>query len=261
MSQIQDTIKSKYAAVAESDLSNTDAGVRAIAQAFGYSAEDLTAIPAEANMGLSCGNPTAFAHLRPDETVVDLGCGGGLDVLLAARKVGATGRAIGIDMTPEMIDRARQNAARPVDGAVQRHIEFHLAPIDRLPLPGRPQRAGERTPQGGLPSRGRPDAPARTWLGVRQEGAIGAAVICIERGQRLAAFHHGPQQQALRLAVVGAMGVRRARRCGAGCGRRRSQPGRNGFAVVTHRLQQVSGGAAVVSEAAIQGNVRHCLSP
>ena len=59
-------------------------------------------------MGLSCGNPTAFAGLKPGEVVVDLGCGGGLDVFLAAAKVGPTGKAIGIDMTPEMIDRARQ---------------------------------------------------------------------------------------------------------------------------------------------------------
>ena len=64
-----------------------------------------------ANMGLSCGNPTATANLRPGEVVVDLGSGGGLDVFLAARKVGPTGKAIGIDMTPEMLDLARRNAA------------------------------------------------------------------------------------------------------------------------------------------------------
>src|SRR5262249_42478039 len=86
-------------------------------------------------MGLSCGNPTAFAHLRPGEVVVDLGCGGGLDVLLAAGKVGPTGKAIGIDMTPEMLERARRNAARPVHGGVAANVEFHLATIDRLPLP------------------------------------------------------------------------------------------------------------------------------
>jgi SAM-dependent methyltransferase len=86
-------------------------------------------------MGLSCGNPTAFARLRPGETVVDLGCGGGLDVLLAAPKVGPTGKAIGIDMTPEMIERARRNAAQPVNSRVPANVEFHLATIDRLPLP------------------------------------------------------------------------------------------------------------------------------
>src|SRR5262249_48249809 len=83
------------------------------------------------NMGLSCGNPTAFASLRPGETVVDLGCGGGLDVFLAAAKVGPTGKAVGIDMTPEMIARAQQNAAKQPLG----HVAFHLATIDRLPLP------------------------------------------------------------------------------------------------------------------------------
>lgn len=132
---IKDEVQARYGAVAASPLSGANTGVRAIAAAFGYSAEELAAIPAEANMGLSCGNPTAFARLRPGETVVDLGCGGGIDVLLAARKVGPTGKAIGIDMTPQMIDRARRNAARPVDGQVLRNVEFHLAPIERLPLP------------------------------------------------------------------------------------------------------------------------------
>jgi arsenite methyltransferase len=123
-------VRSKYAAVAGSGLSGDHAGVRAVAEAFGYTPEELASIPAEANMGLSCGNPTAFASLRPGETVVDLGCGGGLDVLLAAGRVGPAGRAVGIDMTPEMIERARQNAAR--QGLA--NVEFHLATIDRLPL-------------------------------------------------------------------------------------------------------------------------------
>src|SRR5882757_7564912 len=92
--QILESVKSKYGAVAESTLSSEHAGVKAVAEAFGYSAEELTSIPAEANMGLSCGNPTATAHLRPGEGVVDLGSGGGLDVFLAARKVGPTGKAI-----------------------------------------------------------------------------------------------------------------------------------------------------------------------
>lgn len=130
-----DTVRAKYAAVADSGLSNRDDGVRAVAEAFGYSPEELAAIPAEANMGLSCGNPTAFASLRPGETVLDLGCGGGLDVFLAAAKVGPTGKAIGVDMTPEMIERARANAARSVAGKAADNVEFHLATIDQLPLP------------------------------------------------------------------------------------------------------------------------------
>ncbi|HEU5118602.1 MAG TPA: SAM-dependent methyltransferase, partial [Isosphaeraceae bacterium] len=82
---ITQAVKDKYGSVAESGLSSQQAGVRAVAEAFGYSVDELESIPSEANMGLSCGNPTAFASLREGETVVDLGSGGGLDVLLAAR--------------------------------------------------------------------------------------------------------------------------------------------------------------------------------
>ncbi len=128
---ITEAVKTRYGSVAESGLSSSQAGVRAVAEAFGYSAEELGSIPAEANMGLSCGNPTAFASLRPGEVVVDLGCGGGLDVFLAAKKVGPDGRAIGIDMTTPMIELARRNAAR--SGLT--NVEFHQANIDRLPLP------------------------------------------------------------------------------------------------------------------------------
>jgi arsenite methyltransferase len=128
---ILDSVKAKYGAVAMSSLSSNNDGVKAVAEAFGYSAEELTSIPAEANMGLSCGNPTATAHLRPGETVVDLGSGGGLDVFLAAKQVGPKGRAIGIDMTPAMIERARSNAA----AGAYTNVEFYLAHIDKLPLP------------------------------------------------------------------------------------------------------------------------------
>ena len=132
---IVDVVRNRYGSVAKSDLSSQHEGVRAVAEAFGYSPEQLAAIPAEANMGLSCGNPTAFAGLKPGEVVVDLGCGGGLDVFLAAAKVGPTGKAIGIDMTPEMIDRARQNAAKGAGGKPITNVEFHLSTIDKLPLP------------------------------------------------------------------------------------------------------------------------------
>lgn len=128
---IVDRVREKYGSVAESALSGDHAGVRAVAQAFGYSAGELSSIPADANMGLSCGNPTAMASLRKGEIVVDLGCGGGLDVLLAAQNVGPTGKAIGIDMTPAMIDRAKRNAAQ----SNIPNAEFHLATIDKLPLP------------------------------------------------------------------------------------------------------------------------------
>jgi SAM-dependent methyltransferase len=127
---IEEVVREKYAAVAASTLTNESSGVQAVAEAFGYSAEELSSIPAEANMGLSCGNPTATANLRPGEVVVDLGSGGGIDVFLAAKKVGPTGRAIGIDMTDEMLDRARRNAEKA--GAT--NAEFHKGTIDELPL-------------------------------------------------------------------------------------------------------------------------------
>jgi SAM-dependent methyltransferase len=128
--EILDSVQSKYGVVAQSMLSSNNARVRAVAEAFGYSAEELTSIPAEANMGLSCGNPTATARLRPGEVVVDLGSGGGLDVFLAAKLVGAQGRAIGIDMTPAMVERARANA---VSGGFT-NVEFHQSTIDKIPL-------------------------------------------------------------------------------------------------------------------------------
>ena len=127
---IKDAVRNQYGQVARSALSSDDAGVRAVAQAFGYSEQELRSIPADANMGLSCGNPTAFASLRPGEVVVDLGCGGGLDVFLSAQKVGPTGKAIGIDMTPAMIERAKKSAQL---GGVK-NAEFYVASIDKLPL-------------------------------------------------------------------------------------------------------------------------------
>lgn len=128
--EIEQVVREKYAAVAASDLTGDNAGVRAVAEAFGYSPEELSSIPAEANMGLSCGNPTATANLRPGEVVVDLGSGGGLDVFLATKKVGPSGRAIGIDMTPEMVERATASAKK--QGLT--NVEFHLSTIDRIPL-------------------------------------------------------------------------------------------------------------------------------
>ncbi len=129
--EILESVRSKYGAVAESSLSSDHAGVKAIAEAFGYSPEELTSIPAEANMGLSCGNPTATAHIKSGEVVVDLGSGGGLDVFLASKKVGPGGRAIGIDMTPAMIERARANA----EAGGYTNVEFYQSTIDRIPLP------------------------------------------------------------------------------------------------------------------------------
>jgi arsenite methyltransferase len=130
---IEKVVKERYGAVALSGLSSEQEGVRAVAEAFGYTAEELAAIPAGANMGLSCGKPLATASLREGEVVVDLGSGGGLDIFLAARKVGASGRAIGIDMTPEMIELARRNASK-LEGGAPTNVEFRRATIDDLPL-------------------------------------------------------------------------------------------------------------------------------
>jgi arsenite methyltransferase len=99
-------------------------------QMVGYSDEDLTSIPEDANLGLGCGNPAALAGLKKGETVLDLGSGAGIDCFLAARKVGPSGRAIGVDMTPEMLDRARENARK---GGYE-NVEFRLGEIENLPV-------------------------------------------------------------------------------------------------------------------------------
>jgi arsenite methyltransferase len=131
---VEKIVQSRYGAVAQSGLSSERDDVRQVAAAFGYSEDELRSIPAEANMGLSCGNPVAAASLKPGEVVVDLGSGGGLDVFLAAQKVGPTGRAIGIDMTRQMIELARRNALKAGGGKPPANVEFHLAMIDDLPL-------------------------------------------------------------------------------------------------------------------------------
>lgn len=97
---------------------------------LGYSAEDITSVPEGADMGLGCGNPSAIASLRPGETVLDLGAGGGFDAFLAARAVGPTGKVIGVDMTPDMVTLARTNA-RKINAA---NVEFRLGEIERLPV-------------------------------------------------------------------------------------------------------------------------------
>src|SRR5512137_1409950 len=84
----------------------------AASKMIGYTPEELAAVPEDANLGLGCGNPTALAGLKTGETVLDLGSGAGIDCFLAAKRVGESGRVIGVDMTPEMVDRARANADR-----------------------------------------------------------------------------------------------------------------------------------------------------
>jgi len=101
---------------------------------IGYSADDLAVLPEGANMGLSCGNPTAIASLKPGDVVLDLGAGGGFDVFIAGRKVGATGLAIGVDMTAEMLAKARRNAETYRGNTGFDNVEFRLGEIEHLPV-------------------------------------------------------------------------------------------------------------------------------
>jgi len=105
-----------------------------LARELGYSAEELKALPEGANMGLSCGNPAALAALKPGEVVLDLGSGGGFDVFIAGRKVGPTGRAIGVDMTPEMLAKARRNRLTYREQTGVDNVEFRLGEIEHLPV-------------------------------------------------------------------------------------------------------------------------------
>ena len=101
-----------------------------IALGLGYSDEDVVAVPEGANMGLGCGNPQAIASLRPGETVLDLGSGGGFDCFLAARAIGGKGHVIGVDMTPEMINKSRRNAEKAGFG----NVDFRLGEMENLPV-------------------------------------------------------------------------------------------------------------------------------
>lgn len=105
-----------------------------LAQQIGYSAQEIEALPEGANMGLSCGNPTAIANLKTGQVVLDLGSGGGFDVFLAGPKVGATGRVIGVDMTPEMISKARKNISSYRKNSGLDNVEFRLGEIENLPV-------------------------------------------------------------------------------------------------------------------------------
>lgn len=113
---------------------NTPLHSEDLAQQLGYSLEELRSLPEGANMGLSCGNPTALAALKPGEVVLDLGAGGGLDVFIAGRTVGPTGRAIGVDMTPEMLAKARENIAQYRESTGWNNVEFRLGEIEHLPV-------------------------------------------------------------------------------------------------------------------------------
>ncbi|MCJ7580514.1 MAG: arsenite methyltransferase [Candidatus Aminicenantes bacterium] len=136
--EIRQAVRSSYGDIAKSEAASCgcDCGTgdnptaKDVSVGLGYSREDVSSVPEGANMGLGCGNPQAIASLQPGETVVDLGSGGGFDCFLAARSVGEKGFVIGIDMTPEMIEKARDNA----DKSGLSNVEFRLGEIEHLPI-------------------------------------------------------------------------------------------------------------------------------
>lgn len=105
-----------------------------LASELGYTEAELASLPEDANMGLSCGNPTALAALKPGEVVLDLGSGGGFDVFIAAEKVGPTGKSIGVDMTHEMLAKARKNIGEFSNRTGLSNVEFRLGEIEHLPI-------------------------------------------------------------------------------------------------------------------------------
>jgi len=109
-------------------------GAEQLARAVGYGDEELASLPEGANMGLSCGNPTALATLKAGEVVVDLGSGGGFDCFIAGPRVGAAGRVIGVDMTAEMVSKARGNVAGYEEQSGLSNVEFRLGEIEHLPV-------------------------------------------------------------------------------------------------------------------------------
>jgi SAM-dependent methyltransferase len=143
--QVREHVRSGYAKIANQDQESgccsgtsccgSDAlSSEKLATQIGYTAEELRLLPEGANMGLSCGNPTFLASLKPGEVVLDLGSGGGFDVFIAGQKVGASGRAIGVDMTPEMLAKARRNSAVYHKRTQLKNVEFRLGEIEHLPV-------------------------------------------------------------------------------------------------------------------------------
>ncbi|KKU99817.1 MAG: hypothetical protein UY34_C0037G0012 [Parcubacteria group bacterium GW2011_GWA2_48_9] len=129
---VKNVIKSSYSRIASKPAGGCSCSQKAkISQEIGYTAEQLQQV-GEADMGLGCGNPTAFSRIKPGDIVVDLGSGGGIDCFLAAKKTGPSGKVIGIDFTEAMIAKAKANALK--DGYV--NVDFRLGDIENLPLPG-----------------------------------------------------------------------------------------------------------------------------
>ncbi len=137
--ETKETVRKAYGRIALLDKSEDGCGcgpsccgsaTEEFAKGIGYSEEDLKHVPQDANLGLGCGNPAAVAGLKPGEVVLDLGSGAGMDCFLAAAKVGPQGKAIGVDMTPEMLAKARRNAEK----SGVKNVEFRLGEIEALPV-------------------------------------------------------------------------------------------------------------------------------
>jgi AhpD family alkylhydroperoxidase len=138
--QIREAVRAGYGKIAKDGGSCCgpsccgSAGAEQVAKGVGYSEAELAVLPEGANMGLSCGNPTAIASLKPGEVVLDLGSGGGFDAFIAGPKVSPTGRVIGVDMTPDMVSKARQGIAAYKKHTGLDNVEFRLGEIEHLPL-------------------------------------------------------------------------------------------------------------------------------
>ncbi len=141
---VREKVRTGYSQIAQAGSSccssastccgSAPADAEKLAKHVGYSPEELAALPEGANLGLSCGNPNALAALKPGEVVLDLGSGGGFDVFIAGKKVGASGRAIGVDMTPEMLSKARKNVEQYRQNTAMDNVEFRLGEIEHLPV-------------------------------------------------------------------------------------------------------------------------------
>jgi arsenite methyltransferase len=128
---IKKSVRERYAGAAKSGSScGCGTASEKLSKAIGYSDEEISAVPEGANLGLGCGNPIALASLKEGEVVLDLGSGAGFDCFLAAQKVGTTGKIIGVDMTPEMLDKARANARK----GNYTNVDFRLGEIENLPV-------------------------------------------------------------------------------------------------------------------------------
>jgi arsenite methyltransferase len=134
--KIRDSVREGYTSIAQggSGCCCGSPEPDKLAEAIGYTNEELETLPEGANMGLSCGNPTAIANLQPGQVVLDLGSGGGFDVFIAAKKVGQEGKSIGVDMTPDMLSKARASILKFTEKTGLSNVEFRLGEIEHLPV-------------------------------------------------------------------------------------------------------------------------------